>query len=101
MFLDVVILLVHNENWPQATLHVTKEVGVVDVVKALALLVEIVIEPVRVPVTATKMNIGMTPPTEGGPMIQNRTSVEDQLMIAELCLYKKKNTHTQKMLNII
>ena len=61
MFLDVVILLVRNENWPQATLHVTKEVGVVDVVKALALLVEIVIEPVRVPATATKMDVGMTP----------------------------------------
>ena len=30
------------------------------------------------------------PPTEGGPMIQKRTSVEDQLMIAEQRLYKKK-----------
>ena len=25
MFLDMVILLVRNENWPQANLHVTKE----------------------------------------------------------------------------
>ena len=34
----------------------------VDIVKALALLVEIVIEPVLVPATATKMDVGMTPP---------------------------------------
>ena len=48
----------------------------VDVVKALALLVEIVIEPVRVRATAMKINVGMTPPppppTEGGPMIQKQ-----------------------------
>ena len=25
MFLDTIILLVCNENWPQANLHVTKE----------------------------------------------------------------------------
>ena len=25
MFLDMIILLVRNENWPQANLHVTKE----------------------------------------------------------------------------
>ena len=34
----------------------------VAVVKASALLVEIVIEPVLVPATATKMDAGMTPP---------------------------------------
>ena len=39
---------------------------------------------------ATEMDFGMTPCTEGSPMIQNRTSVEDQFMIAELRLYKKK-----------
>ena len=36
------------------------------------------------------------PPTEGGPMIQNRTLVEDQLMIAELRLYKKKKKKKKK-----
>ena len=36
--------------------------GVVDVIKALALLVEIVIEPVRVLATAMKMDVGVTPP---------------------------------------
>ena len=30
------------------------------------------------------------PSTEGGPMIQNRTLVEDQLKIAELRLYKNR-----------
>ena len=30
------------------------------------------------------------PPTEGDPKVQNRTSVEDQLIIAELRLYKKR-----------
>ena len=35
--------------------------------------------------------------TQGGPRIQNRTRVENQLMTAELCLYKKnKKTKTQK-----
>ena len=45
------------------------------------------------------------PPTEGGQMIQNWTLVEDQLMIAELRLYKnqkkkkkkKRNFHTRNM----
>ena len=36
------------------------------------------------------------PPTEGGPMIQNRTLVEDQLMIAELRLYKNRKKNTKK-----
>ena len=36
------------------------------------------------------------PPTEGGPMIQNRTSVKDQLMIAELGLYKNRTKKRKK-----
>ena len=46
---------------------------------------------VRVPVVAaTKMDIGKTPCTECAPMVQNRTLVEDQLIKAEIRLYKKK-----------
>ena len=36
------------------------------------------------------------PPTEGGLMIQNRTLVEDQLMIAELRLYKNRKKKKKK-----
>ena len=62
-----------------------------DVVKVLALVVCIVPVGVRVPVVAaTKMDIGKTPCTECAPMVQNRTLVEDQLIKAELRLYKKK-----------
>ena len=39
------------------------------------------------------------PPTEGGPMIQNRTLVEDQLMIAELRLYKNRKKKKKKKIS--
>ena len=70
----------------------------VDFIKALALLVEIVIEPVRVPATATKMDVGMTPPPpqKVAQWSKNRTSVEDQLMIAELRLYKNRKKKKKK-----
>ena len=61
------------------------------VVKALALVVCIGAVGVRVPaVVATKMDIGKTLCTECAPVVQNRTLVEDQLIIAELRLYKIK-----------
>ena len=42
------------------------------------------------------MDVGMTPCTEGGPTIQNRTWVEDQLMIAEPRLYKNRKKKEKK-----
>ena len=60
-----------------------------DVVKALALVVCIATVGVPVPVVAAT-KIGKTPCTECAPMVQNRTLVEDQLIKAELRLYKKE-----------
>ena len=46
-----------------------------DVFVASVLVVEIVSALVQLPsVAATKMDVGMTPPTEGGPMIQQDMS---------------------------
>ena len=59
-------------------------VGVANVVKASALVVKIAPAWDRVPaVASTKMDVGMTPPTEGGPIVQ-----QDQLIQAELGLYE-------------
>ena len=52
----------------------TNWVKVADVVKALALVVQIAAAWVRVPkVAATKMDVGKAPCTEGAAMILNRT----------------------------
>ena len=62
-----------------------------DVVNAKALALVIQIAPVgfRVPsVAATKMESGKPPCTECGPMMKNRTAVEDQRNKAELGLEK-------------
>ena len=73
-------------------------VAVADVARALGLVVWIVPAWVRTLQAApTKNGLWVDPPTEGGPMIQNRTSVEDQLMIAELRLYKNKNKNKNKI----
>ena len=54
---------------------VPQGVRVADVVKALALVVEIAAAWVRVPkVTATKMGIGMTPCTECAPIVKQDVS---------------------------
>ena len=67
------------------------------VVKALALVVKIAPAWVRtLSVAAMKMDVGMTPCSEGASMIQIMMSVEDQLMIAELRLYKKKKKKKKK-----
>ena len=71
----------------------------VDVARALGLVVWIVPAWVRTLQGApTKNGLWVDPPTEGGPMIQNRTSVEDQLMIAELRLYKNRKKNKKKKL---
>ena len=52
----------------------TNWVKVADIVKALALVVQIAAAWVRFPkVAATKMDVGKAPCIEGAPMILNRT----------------------------
>ena len=62
-----------------------------DVVKAPALVVEIAAVQVQIPIVpATKMDVGMTPPTEGGPTVLTGREWKTSKMIAEPRLYKNR-----------
>ena len=70
-----------------SAIYTIEGVEVADVAKAPALVVW----------AATKMDIGVTPPQKVVQKVQHRTSVEDQLMIAELRLYKNQKKKKKKI----